>query len=100
MIKKGGYQLEAPSLRLLRDADSVRFHVDNNDYFGTVATILQLLEKHLDEALKTTTRSEKKLVKETFSNLVNDLMILQNNYQIKTNQNKGKTEAKGTLKSQ
>lgn len=94
------YQLQKKSLSFLRDAESVRFHVDNNDYFATVATILKLLEKHLDEALETVSPAEKKLIKKTFHNLESDLMILQNNYQIKTNQNKGKTEARGILNSQ
>lgn len=100
MLKTKTYQLQPQSIKLLRDADSIRFHVDNNDYFATVATILKLLDKHLSEAMKSIPQDEKKLIKKTFRSLETDLMILQNNYQIKTNQNKGKTEANDKLKSQ
>lgn len=100
MIKTKNYQLQTQSLKILRDAASVRFHVDNNDYFATVATILKLLEKYLEETIASTSQAEKKLIKETFTSLEADLMILQNDYQIKTNQNRGKTAVKGKLKSQ
>lgn len=94
------YQLKPQSLRLLKDAESVRFHVDNCDYFATIATVIKLLEKHLTESIGGLPKAERVLIKKTFANLESDLMILQNNYQIKTNQNKGKTDAKGRLKSQ
>ncbi|NCB20463.1 MAG: hypothetical protein EOM88_00870 [Clostridia bacterium] len=100
MDKIKNYQLQVQNLKLLRDAGSVRFHVDNNDYFATIATVLKLLEKNLSEAIKNIPKAEKRLIKKTFKNLETDLMILQNNYQIKIIQNKGKTEAKGKLRSQ
>lgn len=97
-IKK--YQLKKINPLIIKDETSVRFHVDNNDYFGTAATILKLLKKYLDQAIKKTPKEERVLINKTFKNLEKDLIILQNNYQIKANQKKGKTEVIGKLKSQ
>lgn len=97
-IKK--YKIKKTKPQLLKDEASVRFHVDNNDYFGTAATILKLLKQHIDQVIKKTPKEERMLINKSFKNLEADLIILQNNYQIKANQKKGKTEVKGKLKSQ
>ncbi len=97
-IKK--YQIKKIEPKIIKDEASVRFHVDNNDYFGTAATILKLLKQHLDRAIKKAPKEERALINKTFKNLEKDLIILQNNYQIKANQKKGKTEVNGKLKSQ
>jgi len=86
--------------QFLRDAASVRFHVDNDDYFGTAATILKLLKNNLDLAIKKAPPEERALIEKTFKNLEKDLMILQNNYQIKARTKKNQKEPKGKVKSQ
>lgn len=63
---------------LLRDEASVKRHIAENDYFGTVATILALLKHQL-------TANDKKLtpqLEKSFANLEKDLKFLQDNYQI------------------
>lgn len=56
---------------LLSDEKSVKFHVESNDYFGTLATILSLWQQN------------KEWPKENYQELHDDLMLLQNKYQIK-----------------
>lgn len=97
---KNNYQINQSRTKQLRDAASVRFHVDNDDYFGTAATVLRLLQKYLDEAIKKTPLEERALIQKTFKNMQKDLMILQNNYQIKASQKKGNSKPKDELKSQ
>lgn len=61
---------------LLKDEKSVRFHIDNNDYFGTIATILNLLKQTIN-------KSELEPHFWTIlNNVEKDLLWLQNNYQI------------------
>lgn len=86
--------------QFLRDAASVRFHVDNDDYFGTAATILKLLKHNLEPAMKKAPEEERVLIEKTFKNLEADLMILQNNYQIRAKTKKNQKELKGRLNNQ
>ncbi|MDD3285641.1 MAG: hypothetical protein PHG95_03350 [Patescibacteria group bacterium] len=86
--------------RLLKDAGSVKFHVDNNDYFGTAATLISLIEKRLDSEIKKAPANERHLIKKAFRNLRDDLMLLQNNYHIRANKLKSQKTDKGRLKSQ
>lgn len=51
-----------------------RFHVENNDYFGTIATIVDLM---LQKKIKSEKRENKLLEK-----LRDDLMFLQKNHRI------------------
>lgn len=55
---------------LLSDEKSVKFHVESDDYFGTLATILSLWQQ------------EKKWP-ESYPEIHDDLMNLQKNYYIK-----------------
>lgn len=61
---------------------SVKFHVKSDDYFGTVATILKLMQYNLRDAIKKTPKEGCALIEKTFKNLENDLMFLQRDYKI------------------
>lgn len=93
------YQLK-PTVKILKDAASVKFHVDNDDYFGTAATLVALIRQQLSQQIKKAPSKERDLIDRAFKNLENDLLHLQNNYQIKASQKKNQKEAKGRLKSQ
>ena len=100
MIKRNkNYQLQA-NARLLKDAASVRFHVENEDYFGTAATLVRLLQEQLKVEIKSAPAPERALIEKAFKNLETDLLILQKNYQIKAKKKKSQEGAKGKLKSQ
>lgn len=76
MVKK--YQIKS-LVWLVKDEASTRFHVEQDDYFGTIATILSLLKQKLKENPAQLTPD----FMATLSNLERDLVWLQNNYQIK-----------------
>ena len=56
---------------LLSDEKSVKFHIESDDYFATLATILSLWQQ------------EKKWPEDSYPELHDDLMRLQKNYCIK-----------------
>lgn len=88
------YQI-TPLLWLVRDEDSVKFHVKSDDYFGTIATVLSLLKQQIKKDGVKNAALEK-----TFKNLEKDLLFLQKNYQINPKiKNKNKIP-KGKLRSQ
>lgn len=94
------YEL-TPIVHLLHDEASVKFHVESGDYFGTIATVLGLLEQQM----KKDGCADAAVFKKTLENLKGDLMFLQKNYeirraQIKPNIKKRKSRPKGKLKSQ
>lgn len=91
MAKK--YQI-TPLIWLVKDEDNVRFHVESDDYFGTIATILSLLKQRIKKD------GCEAAVLKSFSNLEKDLLFLQNNYQISPRIKNKKTSPKGKLKSQ
>ena len=93
------YQID-PSIQILKDANSVKFHVENNDYFGTAATLVHLLREQLVEQIKKAPADEKKLIHQAFKNLEQDLILLQKNYYIRTKKKANHKTAKGRLKSQ
>jgi len=93
------YQLN-PNVKILKDANSVKFHVENNDYFGTAATLVHLLREQLAEQIKKAPANEKQLINKAFKNLEQDLILLQKNYYIKTKKKASHKTAKGRLKSQ
>lgn len=93
------YQLHRTA-RLLKDAASVKFHVDNNDYFGTAATLVRLLQQQWREGIKKAPAAEMALIEQAFKNLENDLLLLQKNYHIKANTRKTKIDPKGKLNNQ
>lgn len=87
-------------IRQIKDAQSVRFHVESDDYFGTTATLVKLLQQYLKDAISKTPAKERELIETTFKNIESDLLLLQNNYQIKAKKSQGKAEAKGKLNNQ
>ncbi len=89
------YQIK-PLVWLVKDEASVKFHVKNDDYFGTIATILSLIEQQI----KKNDCKNIVVLKKTLKTLGEDLMFLQKNYQINPkNKNKNK-KPKGRLQSQ
>lgn len=52
---------------------SVEFHIKNNDYFGTLATVLSLIMQTME--------SSNQHIK-TLENIVKELMYLQKEYKI------------------
>ncbi len=81
---------------LVKDEASTRFHVEQDDYFGTIATIISLLKQTLKE------NPAKQLPDfiATLNNLERDLVWLQNNYQISPRIKKKNKIPKGKDKSQ
>lgn len=71
------YQIK-PIVWLVKDESSTRFHVDQDDYFGTIATILSLLKQRIK---KSPTKYSSDFYN-TLNNLETDLLWLQKNYQI------------------
>lgn len=85
-----------PLLWFVRDEASVKFHVASDDYFGTIATIISLLEGQI----KKDDVSNVARLQKTIKNLKCDLLFLQKNYQIKPKAKNKKITPKGRLKSQ
>jgi hypothetical protein len=98
-MKENGYHINA-NIRLLKDITSVKFHVANNDYFGTAATMISLLRGQLAEAIKKAPENDRKLIDTAFKNLESDLLLLQGDYQIRAKKKKTQAAPKGKLKSQ
>jgi mannitol-specific phosphotransferase system IIBC component len=93
MSKK--YQI-MPVLWYINDEASVKFHIKSDDYFGTIATVLGLLK----DKIKKDGCPNVTVLNKTISNLENDLLFLQKNYQIKPKAKKENKSPKGRLKSQ
>lgn len=93
--KTKNYQIKPVTL-IIHDEASVRFHVQNNDYFGTIATVLSLIKQ---DCKKSGTRDRTKILK-ILEQLEKDLLFLQNHYQIKAKTSQKKTTPKGKLQSQ
>ncbi len=93
MIKK--YKI-TPLVWCVRDEASVKFHVENKDYFGTIATILSLIKQEIKKDSGPKTATLNKILK----NLETDLLYLQKNYQIKPKSKKKNKTPKGKLISQ
>lgn len=68
MIKR--YKIAWPHW-LVRDQRSVQFHVEANDYFGTLAAVLDLLEQ-----------KPELIGHPALAEIKNDLLILQQDYKI------------------
>ena len=81
------YQIK-PIVYFVKDEESVKFHVENNDYFGTIAAVLSLVKQQI----KKDSCSNAAILNKILKNLEKDLMILQKNYQISPkSKNKKKT---------
>jgi len=63
------------SFAFIFDRQSVNFHAKNNDYFGTLATIMELLNQ--DEIIE-----NKKELKRILKSLKKDLIYLQKDFLI------------------
>jgi len=61
---------------------TVNFHVDNNDYFGTLAAVISLLGQNLGDYRQNLTYEH------ILQNIVKDLMYLQRNYKIEKRKQK------------
>jgi len=85
-----------PLFLLVKDEASTKFHVKNDDYFGTIATILNLLEQEI----KKNDCQNSAVFKETLNNIEKDLLFLQENYQINPKIRNKKVIPKGKLISQ
>lgn len=89
------YQLK-PSISYVKDEASVKFHVENNDYFGTIAAVLSLVKQKIKKDKHPNSEGLEKILK----NLETDLMILQTSYQIKPKNKKKKSNPNGKLINQ
>lgn len=93
MTKK--YQI-TPITWLVKDETSVKFHVKNNDYFGTIACVLNLMKQEI----KKDGCKEAAILMKILKTVENDLLFLQANYQIKPKSKKRKKIPKGKLINQ
>ncbi len=57
----------------------VQFHVKSNDYFGTLATVLDLIRQSIEKERNT---SKRRWYLGAIKSVVDDLMFLQKNYKI------------------
>lgn len=82
---------------LIRDEASVKFHIESGDYFGTMATVLNLLKQQI----KKDGGPSDAILQKTLKNLETDLLFLQKNYQINlkspATQSKPKTKNKNII---
>ena len=72
MLKK---YLINKNVNLLRDKETVDFHIKQDDYFGTLSTIVELINQ--DHVLE-----NKGELKKILNNLKQDLLYLQENFDI------------------
>lgn len=85
-----------PLVWLIKDEASVKFHVQSDDYFGTIAAILGLIKQQTKKD-----KGQKALIfNKILQNLETDLLYLQKNYQIKLRRRKKNKIPKGKLISQ
>ncbi len=94
-MKKQDYKIKHLVWQV-KDESSVKFHVENDDYFGTIATILSLIKQQIKRGECNNASS----IKTTLKNLENDLLFLQNNYQISPKIKKKNIVPKGKEKTQ
>ena len=74
------YKLKQSSW-LLNDEKSVNYHLKKSDYFGTVATLANLLSHLLSDSSPVNKKEQKDIIK-ALNNLKNDSVFLQKNYKI------------------
>lgn len=55
---------------------TLEFHIKNDDYFGTIATVLNLVKQTADR------KGSKDIDIKILDKMVKDLMLLQKNYKI------------------
>jgi len=81
---------------MVKDEASVKYHISQDDYFGTIATIISLIKQKIN---KNPAKCPPDF-KEVLTNLENDLTWLQTNYQITPKIKKKKIMPKGSEKNQ
>ncbi len=72
------YQLKLNNW-ILSDIKGVRFHVKSSDYFGTLASVLTIIEEKINSC---DNLEDKKLIKQILKNTISDCLYLQKNYSI------------------
>ncbi len=83
-------------LNLLADELSVKQHLKHKDYFGSIATIISLVRQNIKGASPETLEQ----IYADLEELEQDLVWLQNNYQIKPKTKKKKIAPNGREKNQ
>ncbi len=68
-----------PGVWLLKDEASTKFHLSQDDYFGTIATILSLWRQNIEKNPDIINSD----FYQTLNEVEKDLIWLQKNYQIK-----------------
>ena len=69
-----------PSQDKKNNQTSLLFHIDKNDYFSTLATILRFYEESIND--KNITPETRELQLKTIKNVMSDLLYLNKNYTI------------------
>jgi len=59
----------------------IEFHIKSDDYFGSLATMINLTKQVLEKDIEKNATSKKRQIK-TLDKLKDDLLFLQENYQI------------------
>lgn len=85
-----------PLVWFVRDEASVKFHVENDDYFGTIAAVLSLIKQQIKKDNCPNAATLNKILK----NLEKDSMYLQKNYQINPKMRNKNKIPKGKLTNQ
>lgn len=85
-----------PLVWFVRDETSVKFHVENDDYFGTIAAVLSLIKQQIKKGDCANAATLNKVLK----NLEEELMFLQKNYQINPKSKNKKKIPNGRLINQ
>lgn len=85
-----------PLVWFVRDEASIKFHVENDDYFGTIAAVLSLVK----QKIKKDSRPDAATLEKILKNLEKELMYLQKNYQINPKSKDKNKRPKGKLISQ
>lgn len=85
-----------PLVWFVRDETSVKFHVENDDYFGTIAAVLSLIKQQIKKDDCANAATLNKVLK----NLEEELMFLQKNYQINPKSKNRKKIPNGRLINQ
>lgn len=85
--KKGAYSIK-PIFSILKDEKSAKYHLKQNDYFGTIATILNLIEDSLKKG------ENQDLIIKSLNDLQQDLNFIQKNFKIKISPKLNKTKNK------
>lgn len=92
MNKNQKYQLNS-QLLWAQDEKNAQAHIKHDDYFGTVATVLNLIK----QALREDRPMNLNLIRETLQDLEKELSFLQANYLINPNHNKPATRNKNRI---